>query len=143
MKLRTLLLSLILPLLSVAVILACNSADSKASEAPQSVEKFLKNYYAVICKEDKKAFEELLHPNGDVKPGTVFEGWKNFDPRPAYTKIELLFSDDDLAILRVHTKTHFPEYPLDEITTELVTLRKWEGSWRLWSESLLDSRKDG
>lgn len=142
---RSLFVSLALALTIVTCLSLPVVAEDNAAKLPNGVEEFLKNYYAVISKEDVDGYKKLIHPNGfsSVPVAATIEGWKKYDRRPSVTKIELLHSDPEMVILKVHTRTRFSEYPLDTIDTSLVVLRKWTDSWRLWHDSLLDTRKDG
>jgi len=123
------------------------AAEDNPQKLPKGVEEFLKSYYTIKSNEDVDGYKKLIHPNGfsSVPFAATIEAWKKNDPHSTVTvtKIELLHSEPDMVILRVHTRTHFPEYPLDTVESSLVALRKVTDNWRLWHDSILDRRKDG
>ncbi|OAI55723.1 hypothetical protein AYO49_05225 [Verrucomicrobiaceae bacterium SCGC AG-212-N21] len=138
-------LTLLLALSTMICLPASGAGQSADATLPPGVDAFLKRYHAIISAEDAEGYKNLVHPNGfsSVPIAATIEGWKKYDPRPSVTNVELLDADAEMVILKVHTRTHFPEYPLNTRDASLMVLRKWESDWRLWHVSLLDSRKEG
>jgi len=130
--------------LALALTATASRAESPVAVPSPEMQRLLDSYCAAVGKKDWDSYCELFHRNGTP----VFhlrDLWKEHTFRTSQTQLDLLFQDNDLAILKLHYDIHWLDYkpPFTSEATCILILRKQETEWRIWSVSDLDSMKKG